>query len=172
MEPAPRNDVFACKEAEALVNAVNCVGIMGRGLAVKFKKAFPDNFKIYAEVCKKGEMRLGQVLVHDRHGNFDLFTAPENPRWIINFPTKMHWRSKSCIEYIETGLESLVEAIRSRGMRSVAVPALGCGLGGLDWRKVRPRIERAFDALPEVRVYLCEPGRDEPESTPGTMAPP
>ncbi|MDR0441477.1 MAG: macro domain-containing protein [Candidatus Accumulibacter sp.] len=157
VESAPGNDIFACKEAEALVNPVNCVGTMGKGLALKFKKAFPDNFRTYADACEKGEVRLGQMLVHDRHGNSGLFSIPEGPRWIVNFPTKRHWRDKSYIEHVEAGLADLVEVVRSRGIRAIAIPALGCGLGGLDWKEVRPCIERAFDILPEARVYLCGP---------------
>lgn len=137
-------------EAEALVNTVNCVGIMGRGIALQFRKAFPENFKAYQDACDRGVLRPGRVLVHD-------MGRLVNPRYIINFPTKRHWKGKSRMEDIEAGLKALVAEIRSRGIRSVAVPPLGCGLGGLDWEDVRPRIESAFRELLDVEVLLYEP---------------
>jgi O-acetyl-ADP-ribose deacetylase (regulator of RNase III) len=136
--------------AEALVNTVNCVGYMGKGIALQFKQAFPANFKAYETACKLGAMVPGTMLVHD-HGMLI------EPRYIINFPTKRHWRGKSSMEDIESGLAALVEEVRQRGIRSIAIPPLGCGLGGLDWNEVRPRIEAAFAALPEVDVQLYEP---------------
>jgi O-acetyl-ADP-ribose deacetylase (regulator of RNase III) len=137
-------------DAEALVNTVNCVGVMGRGMALQFRKAFPENFKAYEASCKKKEVRPGKVLVFET-GRLT------GPRFIINFPTKRHWRGKSRVEYIDSGLESLVDEIRKRRIRSIAVPPLGCGLGGLSWKSVRPRIMRAFEELPDVRVLLFEP---------------
>jgi O-acetyl-ADP-ribose deacetylase (regulator of RNase III) len=137
-------------EAEALVNTVNCVGVMGRGIALQFKLAYPDNFKAYLRACKAEEVQPGHMLV----------TAIEqlvNPRFIINFPTKRHWKGKSRIEDIEAGLPALVREIKRLGVRSVAVPPLGCGNGGLDWDQVRPRIEAAFDEIPDVHVFLFEP---------------
>jgi O-acetyl-ADP-ribose deacetylase (regulator of RNase III) len=142
-------------EAEAIVNTVNCVGVMGRGIAAQFKQAHPDNFRAYAAACERGELVPGRVLVHDR-GWF------ASPRWIINFPTKRHWKGRSRIEDIDAGLVALVEALRERAIRSVAIPALGCGLGGLDWYDVGPRIEAALLALPEVRVLLFEPAGAPP----------
>jgi O-acetyl-ADP-ribose deacetylase (regulator of RNase III) len=135
---------------EALVNTVNCVGVMGRGIALQFRKAFPENFKIYEAACARKEVRPGKMLVFDT----GLLTGP---RYIINFPTKRHWKGKSRIEDIDAGLPALVEEIKTRGIRSVAVPPLGCGLGGLDWSEVRPKIKRAFAELPDVRVALFEP---------------
>ena len=120
--------------AEALVNTVNCVGIMGRGIALQFKRAFPDNFKAYAARCKRDQMRPGRVFVFETGQILP-------PRYIINFPTKRHWRGKSRIEDIESGLESLTREIRSRGIRSIAIPPLGSGLGGLHWPSVRARME-------------------------------
>ena len=117
-------DILA-EEAEALVNTVNCVGVMGRGIALQFKRAFPENFKAYATQCKRNEMRPGRVFVFET-GEMLL------PRYIINFPTKRHWRGKSRMEDIESGLGSLLEEIRSHGIRSIAIPPLGSGLGGLD----------------------------------------
>lgn len=137
-------------DAEALVNTVNCVGIMGRGIALQFRKAFPENFKFYEAACARDEVRPGRVLVYET----GLLTGP---RFIINFPTKKHWRGDSRIEYIDAGLKSLIEEIRSRGIRSIAIPPLGCGLGGLNWNQVRPRILKAFADLPDVDVLLFEP---------------
>ena len=142
-------DILA-EPAEALVNTVNCVGVMGRGIALQFRNAFPDNFRAYEAACKRGEVRPGRMFVFARE-------ALDPPRWIINFPTKRHWRGRSRIEDIEAGLAALVEEIRARAIRSIAIPPLGCGLGGLDWAEVRPRIEAALAALPEVEVALFEP---------------
>jgi O-acetyl-ADP-ribose deacetylase (regulator of RNase III) len=138
------------QNAEALVNAVNCVGVMGRGIALKFRKAFPENFKIYEAACKRGEVKPGEMLVFDTH-------QVTNPRYIINFPTKRHWRDQSRITDIESGLKALVKEVHDRGISSIAVPALGCGLGGLKWSEVRPRIEKAFAKVPDVQVWLFEP---------------
>lgn len=137
-------------QAEALVNTVNCVGVMGRGIALQFRKAFPGNYKAYKAACERKSIQPGRMLVHD-------LSRLVLPRFIINFPTKRHWKGKSRIEDIEAGLPALVEEIRRRGIRSVAVPPLGCGLGGLDWEEVRPRIEAAFRDLPDVQVLLYEP---------------
>lgn len=137
-------------EAEALVNTVNCVGIMGRGIALQFKDMFPANFKAYAIACKREEVQPGRMFVFDT-GELT------SPRYIVNFPTKRHWRGKSRIEDIEAGLVALVDEVRARGIRSIAIPPLGSGLGGLDWSQVRPLIERAFAALPDVEVQIFEP---------------
>jgi len=137
-------------DAEALVNTVNCVGIMGRGIALQFKKAFPDNFKAYAARCKRKELRPGRLYVHH-------LCSWVNPRYIINMPTKRHWRGKSRMEDIEAGLKSLVQEVRGLGIHSIAIPPLGCGLGGLEWEEVRTRIERALEAVPDVSVLLYEP---------------
>ncbi|KFD40856.1 Appr-1-p processing protein [Peptococcaceae bacterium SCADC1_2_3] len=144
-------------EAGALVNTVNCVGVMGRGIALKFKKAFPDNFKAYAAACRRAEVQPGRMFVFDT-GRLVW------PRYIINFPTKRHWRGKSRIEDIEAGLAALVKEIQLRNIQSIAIPPLGSGLGGLDWNDVRPLIERALSALPHVNVQVFEPG-DEPVDT-------
>ncbi len=162
------------EEAEALVNTVNCVGVMGKGLALQFKKRFRANFAAYAQACEQGQVRPGRMFVVDLQGQprgeqaaFALNVAeepavyradaPQRPRYIINFPTKDHWRAKSRMQYIDEGLQDLVRQIRERGIRSVAVPALGCDLGGLDWEDVRPRIERALRSLDGVRVVVFEP---------------
>lgn len=144
-----RGDILQA-DVEALVNTVNCVGVMGRGIALQFRQAFPENYAAYRAACEIHSVRPGQMFIHDLHR----FT---NPRLIINFPTKRHWKAKSRIEDIESGLDALAEEVASRGIRSIAVPPLGCGLGGLDWRDVRPRIERAFLNMPDVRVLVFEP---------------
>lgn len=137
-------------EAEALVNTVNCVGVMGRGIALQFKQVFPANFKAYAAACKREEVQPGRMFVFDTG-------ALTPPRYVINFPTKRHWRGKSRIEDVEAGLVALVDEVRARRIRSIAIPPLGSGLGGMDWSQVKPLIERSFMALPEVEVQLFEP---------------
>lgn len=138
------------EDVEALVNAVNCVGVMGRGIALQFKKAWPANFNAYAAACRRREVQPGRMFVFET-GRLT------HPRFIINFPTKRHWRGRSKIEDIEAGLTALAGEIRSRGIRSIAVPPLGAGLGGLDWVQVRERIERALGRLEGVRVVVFEP---------------
>jgi O-acetyl-ADP-ribose deacetylase (regulator of RNase III) len=142
-------DILKAK-ADALVNTVNTAGVMGRGIALQFKKAFPDVFKAYESACKRGEVRVGEVLSYD-------LNRFEQPHFVINVPTKKHWRGKSRMEHIESGLRALVDEVKRLRVRSVAVPPLGCGLGGLNWADVRPRIEEAFKALPDVNVLLFEP---------------
>ncbi|WP_439473095.1 type II toxin-antitoxin system antitoxin DNA ADP-ribosyl glycohydrolase DarG [Brevundimonas sp.] len=137
--------------AEALVNTVNCVGVMGRGVALQFKNAFQDNYEAYARACEAQEVQPGRMFVYERH-------RLDTPRFIINFPTKRHWRGKSRMEDIDAGLIDLVRVIRERKIRSIAIPPLGSGLGGLDWRQVRPRIEQALEAVPDVEVIVYEPG--------------
>jgi len=137
-------------DADAIVNTVNCVGIMGRGIALQFKNAWPENFKAYEAACKREEVQPGRMFVYE-------VGQLTTPRYIINFPTKRHWRGKSRIEDIESGLKALVGEIRQRGIRSIAIPPLGSGLGGLDWNDVRPRIEAAMHKLPDVRVRIFEP---------------
>jgi O-acetyl-ADP-ribose deacetylase (regulator of RNase III) len=159
------------EDVDALVNTVNCVGFMGRGIAAQFKRTFPENFRAYEAACKRKEVVPGKMFV---------FATGQltNPRFIINFPTKRHWRGKSRMEDIESGLKALVEEVRKRGIKSIAVPPLGCGLGGLDWHEVRPRIERAFAHLTDVRTVVFEPNEEAdttkmsaagevPKATPG-----
>ena len=137
-------------DVDAIVNTVNCVGIMGRGIALQFKNAWPENFKAYEAACKREEVQPGRMFVYE-------VGQLTTPRYIINFPTKRHWRGKSRIEDIESGLKALVGEIRQRGIRSIAIPPLGSGLGGLDWNDVRPRIEAAMREVPDVRVRIFEP---------------
>ncbi len=122
-------------DVEALVNPVNTKGVMGKGLALQFKKAFPENFAEYERACRAGEVTTGRVHVVPRLAS---------PRYIINFPTKNHWRQPSKLDYVREGMKDLLEHIQRLGIRSVAMPPLGCGNGGLDWRVVRPVI---IDAL-------------------------
>lgn len=137
-------------DTEALVNTVNCVGVMGRGIALQFKNTFPGNFDAYAEACKREEVQPGRMFVYETG-------FVHNPKFIFNFPTKRHWRGKSRYEDIEAGLHALVEEIRTRGIRSIAIPPLGSGLGGLDWTQVRARIDSAMGEIGDVRVTVYEP---------------
>ncbi len=134
---------------EALVNTVNSVGVMGRGIALQFKEIFPGNYAAYAAACKQGIVQPGRMFVYE--------TGELSPRLIMNFPTKRHWRGKSRIEDIETGLVALVDEIRARHVRSIAIPPLGSGLGGLDWQQVRRLVEQAMSTLPDVEVVVFEP---------------
>ena len=143
-------DVLA-EDAEALVNSVNCVGVMGRGVALQFKKAFPDNFAAYAAACEREEVRPGRMFIYETH-------QVTNPRYIINFPTKRHWRGRSRMDDIDAGLLALADTIRERKIRSIAIPPLGSGLGKLPWDDVRWRIERALGDLEiPVHVIVYEP---------------
>lgn len=141
-------DIFESR-AEALVNPVNCVGVMGKGLALQFKRRFPSNFTRYQEACRQQLVKPGRMLVV-RH-ELGL------PRFIINFPTKRDWRDASRLQDISLGLSDLVLVVRDCLISSIAIPALGCGLGGLSWETVRAEIETAFEVLPRVRVFLYGP---------------
>lgn len=136
---------------EAIVNTVNTVGVMGKGLARQFRETYPAMFQAYRAACAAGEVRLGEMHI------FDLGGLVGGPRWIINFPTKGHWRDPSRLADIESGLADLVIKVGQLSIRSIAIPPLGCGFGGLDWKEVRPRIERVFLNRPEVGVLLYEP---------------
>jgi len=142
-----KGDIFK-SECQALVNPVNCDGVMGAGLALKFKKKFPHNFYDYETALKIGELKPGKV-----------FTCLYYKQEIINFPTKNHWRDNSTYTLITTGLDALQKEIKERGIKSVAVPALGCGLGGLNWNDVLPLIETRLgeDKLPGVLVKVYPP---------------
>ena len=138
------------EKAEALVNAVNCVGVMGKGIALQFKQAFPDNFQRYKKACDAKEVQPGHVLTVSTDSLL-------NPRYIINFPTERHWKGKSKIEDVHAGLKALIAEVQQLGIRSIAIPPLGCGNGGLDWVKVKPLIETAFAQLPDVQAIVFEP---------------
>ncbi len=137
-------------DVDALVNAVNTVGVMGKGLALQFKRAYPANFRAYKAACDAGTFAIGQVLTHDAG-------ALARPRYIINFPSKQDWRAPSRREYIEDGLAALTREVRRLEIASIAVPALGCGLGGLPWAEVLPRIAAAFHPLADIRVLVFAP---------------
>lgn len=151
-------------KAEALVNTVNCVGVMGRGIALQFKKAFPENFREYQTACKREQVRPGQMFITERVGL-------GHPRYIINFPTKRHWKGKSRMEDIEAGLVALAADIQRLGITSIAIPPLGAGLGGLDWAQVRKRIEATLGSLQGVHITVYEPGEPPPILTNVTEAP-
>jgi O-acetyl-ADP-ribose deacetylase (regulator of RNase III) len=165
-----KGDLLAA-EVDALVNTVNCVGIMGRGVALQFKERFPANFKAYEAACRREEVQPGRMFI------FETGTLT-NPKFIINFPTKRHWRSKSRMEDIDSGLIALCDEIRDRGIKSIAIPPLGSGLGSLDWSDVRPRIEAALRGFNDLRIVIYEPNgipanfkaRDVPDMTAGRAA--
>ena len=138
---------------EALVNTVNCVGIMGKGIALQFDRAFPENSRLYKEVCKRGELHPGGVLVYKRQPELE----KPLPLAIFNFATKDHWKGRSRLKWIEDGLQHLVAEVKSQKLNSIAVPPLGCGNGGLKWSVVRPMIEAALSELPSVDVQLYAP---------------
>lgn len=136
-------------DVDALVNTVNTVGVMGKGIALQFKRAYPDMYRAYEHAAKAGELTLGHMHVWET-GAFD------GPRFIINFPTKRHWRGPSRLDYIAAGLDDLLLVVRERGIRSIALPPLGCGNGGLDWAEVKSLIEERLGHLP-IDVILYPP---------------
>lgn len=137
-------------EVEVLVNPVNTVGVMGKGIALAFKKRYPDNMQQYALACKQGRVVTGKMFVTE---TYELM----GPRWIVNFPTKQHWRDKSQMHWVVDGLEDLRRFIIENEVRSIAIPALGAGLGGLEWGDVKPRIAEALTGLDAVEVFVYEP---------------
>ena len=162
------------EDVEAVVNTVNCVGVMGRGIALQFKKNFPDNFKAYEKACLDKQVKLGQMFVHETGKMM-------GPKFIINFPTKNHWRAKSRIEDIEEGLEDLQLVIQTHQIKSLAMPPLGCGLGGLDWKLVRAAICNIFRDSEDLSLIVFEPSgipkteeikysAKSPQMTPGRAA--
>jgi O-acetyl-ADP-ribose deacetylase (regulator of RNase III) len=153
-------------DAEALVNTVNTVGVMGKGIALQFKKAFPEMAADYQRACRDGQLQPGRMHVYVRSAVF-------NPRYIINFPTKRHWKGKSNLSDIRTGLDSLVNELKIRRIRSVAIPPLGCGNGGLEWSAVFPLIESALAGLPDVEAFVYGPvGAPDPAAMPNRTARP
>jgi O-acetyl-ADP-ribose deacetylase (regulator of RNase III) len=137
-------------DVEAIVNTVNTVGVMGKGIALMFKEAFPENFRQYAAACKRGEVVIGKMFVTHR-------AELVGPRWIINFPTKQHWRGPSHLDWIATGLLDLRRVIVENGIRSIALPPIGTGNGGLEWHDVRKLIAEALDSLEGVDVIAFKP---------------
>ena len=137
-------------DVEAVVNTVNTVGIMGKGIALMFKERFPDNFKAYARACKDDKIRIGTMFVTKSDEMF-------GPKWIINFPTKTHWKVKTRLEWIQKGLEDLVRVISEKDIKSIAIPPLGCGNGGLDWSDVRPSIVDVITKIENLDAIIYEP---------------
>lgn len=137
-------------KAEALVNTVNTVGVMGKGIALQFKEAFLTNTKKYTEVCKAGNFNIGDLLIVRDHN------TTVGTKIIVNFPTKKHWRHPSKYEYVEAGLKKLIEVIETENIKSIALPPLGCGNGGLDWEVVREMIEQHLGKL-NVDVFVYKP---------------
>lgn len=137
---------------EALVNTVNTVGVMGKGIALQFKEAFPENYRAYAAACKKEEVETGKMFVTETN-------RMDSLRYIINFPTKKHWKQPSKLEYIRDGLTDLKRVVLEKNIRSIALPPLGCGNGGLDWGIVKPLIEHALHDLP-ISVIVFEPSEE------------
>lgn len=137
-------------DAQALVNTVNTVGVMGKGIALQFKEAFPENFKVYSAACKKKELQVGKLLVVRE-------STLEGERIIINFPTKTEWYMKSRYEYIEEGLKELAKVIEENNIESIAIPPLGCGNGGLKWDKVKLMMEKYLGHLDGVNIQVFEP---------------
>ena len=147
-----QGDIFMAG-ADAVVNAVNTVGVMGKGLALQFKRAYPEMFAEYQLWCRAGALRVGKMHVWQRSVEFG------GPRLIINFPTKQHWRDPSRVEDIQAGLDALALVVVEWEVKSIAIPALGCGLGGLDWSVVEPLIMAAMVPLAgEVDVSIYCPG--------------
>lgn len=169
-----RGDLLKQDDVDAIVNTVNCVGVMGKGIALQFRNKWPENFRAYEAACKAKQIKPGRMFVFDVGGLV-------KPNLIINFPTKDHWRGKSRIEYIRDGLADLTAQIRRLAIRSIAIPPLGCGSGGLDWAEVKPLIESAFAELSNVDVRLFPPDgapapkdmevrTERPRMTPGRAA--
>lgn len=146
-------DLFASKSF-AIVNTVNTVGVMGKGVALRFKELFPDNFVQYKEACKNKTLSVGNLLV------VRSVSEQMGERLIINFPTKVHWRNPSKYEYIEEGLKELRDVILSMDLKEIAMPPLGCGNGGLDWNIVKGLIESYLGDLDGVSIIVYEPGKD------------
>lgn len=148
-------DMFE-QPAEAIVNTVNCVGVMGKGVALEFKRRWPENFRAYKRLCDAGELAPGKLFIFE---NSDIL-GEANHRFLINFPTKQHWRAQSKIEYIESGLDAFVNEVRRLRIKSVALPPLGCGNGGLEWTDVRRLIEQKLAPLDDVCFTVFAPASE------------
>lgn len=140
------------EDVQAIVNTVNCVGVMGRGIALQFKKLFPDNFKAYKKACDNGEVTPGKMFVFEED-------SWNNPKFIINFPTKRHWRGKSKLEDVDIGLIALKKIIQEKNITSIAIPPLGSGLGGLNWNDVKKLIGNHLSDLKTVQIFVFEPNQ-------------
>ncbi|WP_263786650.1 type II toxin-antitoxin system antitoxin DNA ADP-ribosyl glycohydrolase DarG [Salinibacter grassmerensis] len=148
-----QGDLFEA-DAAALVNPVHCAGLMKRGLCRQFKTRFPDNVEQYKAACDAGALTPGDVLVHDRGG---LFGDVQHPRYVLNVATKDHWRDASSATHIKSGMAALVDEVAAHDIASIAVPALGCGGGGLDWPTVRPLLTAPLKSLVGVRALVYAP---------------
>lgn len=144
-----RKNIFEIS-VQTIVNTVNCVGVMGKGIALEIRKRFPDIYQHYVAACKKGEVRIGRLRLYK-----------EQVPWVLNFPTKRHWKGDSRLEYIERGLKTFVKGYKKSGIQSIAFPKLGCGSGGLAWKNVKPMMEKYLKGLPDIDVVICV-GRPQP----------
>lgn len=145
LELIEKGNIFN-SSCEFLVNPVNCVGVMGKGLALEFKNKYPLNFEIYKKACDNASFNIGNLLI-----------VPVDNKFIVNFPTKKHWRNKSDLEFIKIGLEELKVAIKEFNIKSIALPKLGCGLGGLDWNEVFDLIKNFHNSIVDnvlVQVFI------------------
>lgn len=145
LELIEKGNIFN-SSCEYLVNPVNCVGVMGKGLALEFKNKYPLNFEVYKKACDSASFNIGNLLI-----------VPVDNKFIVNFPTKKHWRNKSDLEFIKIGLEELKVAIKEFNIKSIALPKLGCGLGGLDWNEVFDLIKDFHNSIEDnvlVQVFI------------------
>jgi O-acetyl-ADP-ribose deacetylase (regulator of RNase III) len=142
--------------SEAIVNTVNCVGVMGKGVALEFKRRWPDNYRAYKRLCDAKKLSPGTMFIFQTG---DLLQDNDR-KFLINFPTKLHWKAKSKIEYVEHGLDDLAYQVRKLGIKSLVLPPLGCGNGGLDWNEVRPLIEDKLSSLEDVKISVFAPPSD------------
>lgn len=156
-------DMFK-ERADAIVNTVNCVGVMGKGVALEFKRRWPENFKAYKRLCDAKKLRPGCVFVHE---NIDMH-APRDWHFLVNFPTKDHWRQKSKMEFIEAGLDDFVHKLRENGIRSVVMPPLGCGNGGLDWGEVKDLLDVKLSPITDIDFVVFAPGEPKQTARPRT----
>jgi O-acetyl-ADP-ribose deacetylase (regulator of RNase III) len=138
--------------AKAIVNTVNCVGTMGKGLALEFKLRYPDMYEEYKKQCEIKEIKIGKIKLYEESENL----------WIMNFPTKMHWRNPSKMEYIEAGLKYFVKNYKKINIESIAFPKLGSNNGGLKWEDVKVLMEKYLNDL-DIDVYICLDKKREPE---------
>ena len=145
-----KGNLLASK-AEALVNTVNTVGVMGKGIALMFKEKFPQNMRKYKTACNAGLVKVGEMFITEQIGQ---------PKWIINFPTKKHWRNPSKIEWIEEGLKDLHRVIVENSIKSIAIPPLGAGNGGLNWEVVKKNIEIELGNINDVEIYIYQPTKE------------
>ncbi|WP_144549662.1 macro domain-containing protein [Bacillus sp. X1(2014)] len=161
-----KGDLFKqLNRVEAIINTVNCVGVMGKGIALEFKNRFPENFQIYKNKCLTKELTIGRSFIYQVPNN-------EITKFIVNFPTKKHWRNPSKIEYIEEGLDNLTKLITEYNIKSIAMPALGCGNGNLDWNIVKPLIEKKLNHLSNVEIVIYEPSITNEKKTSSTKKKP